>query len=239
MTLTVKEFNKQNSALQTEMENRMNEPENEREIIFDGVMKPELYINREIRLAWMLKEAYDGEDGKGGGWNYFDLFPEDTNLYEHTFKKGHKTTWHPMIYISYSVLNNFPKWDEMDYISEDNTMCEIVREVAFINSQKLPARGVTRTFTEDLRESLEKNSDLLKKQVELINPNVFIFGSTFDLYENILGIEKSQLKANGSCQYLINEDKLYVAAYHPAQTTVKREDYINDIIEVIKKWSEG
>lgn len=234
--MNIKEFNKQNLSLKQEMEYRINEPENNREIIHDGVMKPELYFKNKIRLAWMLKEAYDSEEGTGGGWTYFKMFPIGKNLYEYTFKEGHKTTWHPIIYISYSILNNFPKWEDMEYIRDKNEMCDIVRQVAFINAQKLPSKGVTRTYTEDLWKSIDNYSDLLSRQIELINPNVLIFGSTINLYKNILEIDKEQLKSGGSCQYLIKNKKLYISSYHPAQKTITRDKYVNDIIELVKKW---
>src|SRR5690606_29815156 len=126
--MNIEEFEQERTILNQLMEERMNEPENDRYIIYDGVMKPDLYFNNKIRLAWMLKEPYDEEDGTGGGWNYFDMFPEGQNLYEVQFNRGHKTTWHPMIYISYSIFNNFQKWEEMEYIRDKNEMCDVVRQ---------------------------------------------------------------------------------------------------------------
>lgn len=233
----IKDFNRKNSELLTLMKERMNEPENERYIIPDGVMKPDLFLSNTIRLAWMLKEPYDSENGTGGGWDYFKMFPEGVDLYQHTFKEAHKSTWHPMIYISYSIHNGFPKWEEMNYIRDKHEMCDIVRQVAFINAQKLPSKGITRTDFGDLRESISKYSDLLRRQIELLNPNVFIFGRTIDLYKDILRLSLQEFENSGSCQYLIKEDKLYISAYHPSQRTVTREKYVNDIIGLVKKWA--
>jgi hypothetical protein len=112
--MNIEEFEQERTILNQLMEERMNEPENDRYIIYDGVMKPDLYFNNKIRLAWMLKEPYDEEDGTGGGWNYFDMFPEGQNLYEVQFNRGHKTTWHPMIYIPtvfLTIFKNGKKWN--------------------------------------------------------------------------------------------------------------------------------
>jgi hypothetical protein len=236
MKMKIEEFEQERTILNQLMEERMNEPENDRYIIYDGVMKPDLYFNNKIRLAWMLKEPYDEEDGSGGGWNYFDMFPEGQNLYEVQFKRGHKTTWHPMIYISYSIFNNFQKWEEMEYIRDKNEMCDVVRQVAFINSQKLPSKGFTNTNFEHLWESIAKNSDLLKKQIELLNPNVFIFGNTIGLYKSILNLNLGKLQNFGSCEYIILEDKLFISAYHPSQRKITRETYVNDIVNCVKIW---
>lgn len=221
------------------MAERMNELEAGREIIDDGVMKPEVYFSKNIRLAWVLKEPYDDHDGKGGGWSYFEMFPEGQDLYKVQFHKGHKSTWHPMIYISYSINNGFLKWDEMKYIRDDHSMCDVVRYTAFVNTQKLPSRGLTNTNHADLWESVKKYGDLLKKQLELLDPNVMIFAYTYDMYSEILGTKGIKLLKYGTCHYLVNNGKLYISAYHPSQRSVTREKYVNDIISVVEKWKNG
>ncbi len=233
MTLT--KFKKEYQDLILEMETHMNEPENDRFIIDDGVYNPEKYFSNEIRLAWMLKEPYDEEDGTGGGWSYLSMF-EGEDLYESTFKEGHKTTWHPIIYTSHSILNGFPNWGEIDYIRDNHNIASIVKEVAFMNAQKLPAKGVTRTNMNDIIESIAKYGDLLKRQKELLNPNVLIFANTFELYRDLLELNDVILEKNGSCEFAEHNGKLYISAYHPAQTQVAGEDYVNDIVEVVKNW---
>lgn len=235
--MNIKEFKLKTEALYLEMENRMNEAD--RYVICDGVMKPEIYFSNPIRLAWILKEPYDSEDGTGGGWYYFDMFPEGKNLYEVQFNGGHKTTWHPMIYISYSIFNNFQKWEDMPYLRDKNEMCDIVRQVAFINTQKLPSKGYTNTNYQDLETAISKYSDLLISQIELLNPNVLIFGNTIELYNELLNLNTKNLKNAGSCNYIIQDDKLYIAAYHPSQRNIKRHDYVNDIITVVEKWIQN
>lgn len=234
--MNIEEFKKQSELLNAEMEARMDEPQNNRFVIPDGVMQPEVYFSKPIRLAWVLKEPYDEEDGTGGGWSYFDMFPEGKDLYVEQFHRGHKSTWHPMIYISHSIHNNFPKWEEMKYIRQDHSMCDVVRHVAFINSQKLPSKGRTNTNFEDLWESIEKHSDLLKKQIDLLDPNVFIFGNTIGLYKKILELDFSNFKDHGSCKFIEKDGKLYIHAYHPSQRSITRDNYINDIVFVVEKW---
>lgn len=233
--MTLSEFKKEYQDLILEMETRMNEPENNREIIDDGVYNPEKYFLNEIRLAWMLKEPYDEEDGTGGGWSYLSMFDGD-DLYETTFKKGHKTTWHPIIYTSHSILNGFPKWEEIEYIRDDHSMASVVKEVAFINAQKLPAKGVTRTNMDDIIESIAKHGDLLKRQKELLDPNVLIFANTFELYRELLELNDVNLQKHGSCEFIEQNGKLYISAYHPAQTQVPSHEYVNNIVEVVKNW---
>ncbi len=226
------DFNEKYEALVDEMHQRMNDSDTGREVIADGVYSPDKYFSKDIRLVWMLKEPYD-EDG--GGWNYLELF-DGEDLYESQFKKGHRTTWHPIIYTSHGIQNGFKKWEEIDYLRDDHELAKIVREVAFINAQKLPSLVGTRTNMDDIHLSIKKYGDLLIKQVELLNPNVFIFANTFDAYISLLQLQDYELIQNGSCSYIVKDEKLYINAYHPAQTQVGGNIYTNDIVEVVKNW---
>jgi hypothetical protein len=237
--MSANKFENEYQMLIEQMESQMNEPENDRFIISDGVMKPEHYFANEIRLAWMLKEPYDGEEGTGGGWSYFDMFPEGKNLYEEQFKRPHKSTWHPIIYTSYSIYNDFLKFEDMEYIRDKNEMCDIVRQVAFVNAQKLPSKGQTSTNHEDIWESINKNGNLLTQQVELLNPNVLVFANTIKFYEKLLDLNFEELKNAGTCQYLIKDNKIYIDAYHPAQKIHTSNVYVNDIVDIVKKWKAG
>ena len=227
-----KDFDAKYKTLVDEMYIRINDPERGREVIADGVHSADKYFHQDIRLVWMLKEPYD--EG-GGGWNYWEMFDGD-DLYESQFKKGHKTTWHPIIYTSHGILNGFKKWEEIDFIRNNHDLAKIVREVAFINAQKLPSLGGTRTNMEDIRVSIKKYGDILLRQIELLNPNVFIFANTFNSYIPLLNLNEAELIHHGSCSYVAKEGKLYINAYHPAQTQVGGNVYTNDIVEVVKNW---
>ncbi len=139
-----------------------------------------------------------------------------------------------MIYTSFSIHNDLIKYDDMSYLREKHEMCDVVRYVAFVNSQKLPSKGLTSTDHSDLWESIGKHSDLLKRQVELLDPNVFIFCNTINLYENVLNLDFKKLKTLGTCQYMVDNGKLYISAYHPSQRSIKRVNYVNDILEAVK-----
>lgn len=229
-------FKKENEKLNIEISRCLDTKD--REVITDGVMNPELYFKNNIRLAWMMKESYDSENGTGGGWSLFDMFPENKDLYEYTFKSPHKTTWQPIIYISYSVFNNFKKWSELDWISENHGMCEIVRQIAIINSQKLPSNGVTKTNFSDLEESVQNISDLLERQIILLKPNVFIFANTVNLYQKILDYSLDEFTKINNISYLFKGGNLFINTYHPAQRTISREVYVNDVISIIEKFND-
>lgn len=233
---TPPDFSFQYAQLMEEMNARMNEPDNDRLIIEDGVMYPEKYFANRIRLAWLMKEPYDGPNGTGGGWVYHDMFKQP-DLYGR-FKGGHRTTWHPIIYISNSIQNGFPLWHDIPYIRDKHELCDVVRETAFINIQKLPAKGVTRTNGGDLWEAMKKHSDLLLRQIDLLNPNVLIFANTLNVYRSLPEFKDIELHNHGSANFFEKDGKLYIDAYHPAQTTISGKTYFDDVTSIVKKWYE-
>ena len=220
-------FDEDYVTFMAKMKQRIDEPENDRYLISDGVMQPDEYFSKEIRLAWILKEAYDEEDGTGGGWSYFDLYDKVG------FDLSKSQTFKPIIQTSYSIHNNFIKYENLD--GNDSEMMQIIKNVAIINTQKLPARNYSTTLGRDLQESINKYSDLLETQLDFINPNVIIFGGTFQYYKKLLKIEDSEI-VKENVWYVSKEGKLYISAYHPAQTQTSKKDYMNDIVSVVEKW---
>lgn len=231
-TQHLKDFTAALDQLMEEIATRMNDDENERQIICDGVHSPELYFANPMRIAWMLKEPYDDEDGKGGGRSLLKMFDHEDQYAK--FSEGHRTTWHPIIYVTYALKNGFLKYDDMKYIRDDHSMIEVLKSTAFINAQKLPSKNVTKTNFNDLHESLEKYHDLLIRQINLIDPNVLIFANTFNVYRNYLGLQEITPIQHGTINYLFHEGKLYIDAYHPAQRTVKGFRYTDDIVAVVE-----
>jgi len=230
----VKDFKTAHEQLIEEIASRMNDDENERYVISDGVHSPELYFANPLRIAWMLKEPYDDEDGIGGGWSLLKMFDYENQYAK--FSEGHRTTWHPIIYVTYALKNGFMKYGDMDYIRDDHSMIEVLKSTAFINAQKLPSKNVTTTHFNDLHESLEKYHDLLIRQINLIDPNVLIFANTFQVYRNYLGLQEITPERHGTIDYIFHKGKLYIHAYHPAQRTVKGFRYTDDIVTVVEKF---
>ena len=65
--------------------------------IQDGVYNVEEYLKAPIRIMWVMKEAYDGEDEKGnpcgGEWSIFDIIDEG---------KPFPKSWSNIIYTTYN-----------------------------------------------------------------------------------------------------------------------------------------
>jgi hypothetical protein len=75
----------------------------------------------------------------------------------------------------------------------------------------------------------------LFKQIETYNPDIIIGGNTLGYFFNEMGILLNQFTDSGSVYYYKNNDgKLFINTYHPAQTKLDRETYINEILSAVK-----
>ena len=209
------------------------------EPIIDGIVNIEKYLNSAFKILWILKEPYDDvqdEIAAGGGWHLGKDFLYPDGFYSRIGRS--RNTWYPIIYTSFGILNNFMLWNDMEDISKDYSMAEIVRHIAIINVKKLP--GFTRTQDYGIiSDAFHKHKTLLLNQISTYNPDIIIGGSTLRLFYTDLAIDKTKdEKKYGCVEYVIKNTTLYISAYHPAQTKVLRKDYVNDIVNLVKAWSQ-
>jgi hypothetical protein len=207
------------------------------EPIIDGIVHLKLFNNSKYKILWILKEPYDDQiDGvaSGGGW-HFNKFLYPDNFYTRMGRS--RNTWHPIIYVCYGILNELWEYNWMDWIRDDRSMAEIVREIAVINVKKLP--GLTRTNDYSrITDAYALHKNILLKQIEVYNPDIIIGGFTLPLFYNDLGITGELIKNNGSVDYAILNSKIFIDAYHPGQSEVTRDTYVNDILSAVRTWSE-
>ena len=203
----------------------------------DGAIDNEEYLKSKYRIAWFLKESYADENEENSQY-YRSLFTAN-NLYEDFFKNVARPTWHPIIYISYSILNGFKTWQELDYIRENNDMCNVIKNIAIINANK--HYSLTGTWTDDnnLYDGFKKFEKILRKQIHLLEPNILIFGNTFYLFKDFFEINDTHkindLSEDGLLHTYLKDGKIFLDAYHPAS---RKRNYINSIINAVKNLNE-
>ena len=175
------------------------------EPIPDGVYSAEKYLLAPTQIMWILKEPYDDfdENGEpyGGGWNLFGAFDNDD--------AWSSRTWQPMIYSMYGLFNN-QKWEDMDWISDDKSMVNVLKQIAYINISKIPAS--TATNDNSLWDKYNLWKDILSKQIAIYAPKIIIFGNTFRYFkDDLVGADTNPKKSiegivdqykNGSVKYL-------------------------------------
>ncbi|MBP7497640.1 MAG: hypothetical protein KA792_08265, partial [Bacteroidales bacterium] len=171
----------------------------------------------------------DEEGNIYGGW---DLRVELKNLNISNHKVWFKTI-DPIIYVTYSILNNYCPWEKLEWITDDTTMIDILKKIAFINIKKIP--GGERTYEPAVWWDYEKNKEIVLKQINYYKPDIIICGNTLRYLLKDLQINEKDLVQLDSVKYIIRDNTIIINAYHPQQTRITKEKYFNDIINAVKK----
>jgi hypothetical protein len=198
--------------------------------IYDGVVNCQKYLESKYRICWVLKEPYDEGNGKGGGWSLTHDILDQDELYPDVV--GKSPTWQPMVYVTYSLLNEFIPYGSMNYIRDEPKMAQSLNEIALINVNKMPANS--RSNDNDIAEKYEYWKPILFWQLKQYDPQIIIFGNTFQHFQEDLGIKNKEKRHKGTVDYILKNNKIYLHAYHPAQTVISRDDYVQDIINIVE-----
>lgn len=142
--------------------------------IYDGIGNIEEYLLSKPRIACILKEPYDeivNGQAQGGDWSIVrDCF----------MKKDQNwpiLTWQRIIYTVYALRNNL-KYTEIDYIRDDHSIGEVLRSIAWINLNKMPAQKQSdQTYIENFKKYWK---DIVKEQLRIYSPNVILCGNVFE-----------------------------------------------------------
>ena len=192
--------------------------------IQDGVYNVEEYLKAPIRIMWVMKEAYDGEDEKGnpcgGEWSIFDIIDEG---------KPFPKSWSNIIYTTYGIFKGWNKID-MYSIAEDPSMKKVMEQIAYVNLNKMPAHKTS--SDESLEKCYSQWRSILNAQIELYKPEAIIFGNTFKYFkDDLIGTDEIQPLLDNVGRntqlYIKNGEKL-VDACHPAAIGVS--NYVDSII---------
>ena len=148
------------------------------EPLYDGLCDASAYNNSNLKILWVLKEAYcKGNDT--GGWSLteilFNEYPYVTEIKNQTHQK--------MAYVSYGILNKC-RYEDIDYLNDNPSVGEVLHEIAYININKMPANTSTNDNT--LWEKYDIWKNVLHQQIEAYNPDVIIFGNTFKYFRSDL-----------------------------------------------------
>ncbi|MGB4776085.1 MAG: hypothetical protein WBP45_12980 [Daejeonella sp.] len=208
------------------------------EPITDGIIDIEKYFNAKFKILWILKEPYDSynEDGIpcGGNWCLKELIREKRNIEDFKGEQGWKT-FEPMIYVSWSILNNFSSWDYIPNVETDPTILNTLENIAYINVKKLPGYKTSSSLV--IEDAYKQYKEILLKQIEDYNPDIIIGGGTLHHFFSDLGFTREQMQqSENTPYYILKNNKIYIDTYHPANRG-NREEYCQGIINAVKIWA--
>lgn len=206
----------------------------------DGAFnEDEYYYSNPYRIMWLMKEAY------GDPFSYPDFYKNDYDKFCKDLLFGlPRATWGPVVYVSYSILNNFKPFAQIERIKNNPEIIKILSKVAWVNINK--KKSDTGSFSTDanIQKASDKYSEILDQQIALLKPNIVICGNTFKFIEKRLGFpQKHTYDSEESFvpHYIVN-NTLYIDPFHPAYPGSNKIDlglYVKDIDRTIKKYFES
>ncbi len=170
-------------------------------LVKDGIIDPMRWARAKPKVLFILKESYNDDESNLEGWDLRN---------EHEIKEGgFNVTFREAAHWAYCVLNN---QNSTTGIKGTNKIYDALCSTAIINVKKV--LGTKTSDPEDLAFYAERYGDLLIKQVNLINPDIVICGSTWDLIKPLIphdhiGDLLYREKDN-------NSGRLFINFWHPA-----------------------
>ncbi len=205
-------------------------------IVPDGIVNVTKYLNNDLKILWVLKEANSPDNCD---WDMREALDSYLKT-EKGLRYGWANTFTPIVYTTNGILRN-EDWDTMGDFTKDPDIIDCLQEVAYINIKKIPGGSVANNDV--IQKYYDDNKEALHEQIKLINPNVVIFGNTMNFIEKDFFTEAfgdlDENKENPHLHIYKNNNRLLLHAYHPNNRVVKHKEYCNSIIEAVKLWKQN
>lgn len=206
-------------------------------MVRDGIISQVSFDQANPKILWILKEANDPQKGN---WDLREfLHNREERLFSYTSKSKKRKvalwprTWGLVIKVSYAISE---KLDSLQEINKPLKTCApILDNIAVINIKK--EGGKRRASSKELDCYLENEAHqkiLVDQITNEIDPDIIICGGTFGLMRKygivIPNNYEKNLDWGGT-----HDNKIWIDAYHPNQTTIKHDDYYREIRNVISE----
>lgn len=192
---------------------------------FDGPFNIEKYYNSDKKILWLLKEPYDSRPENEKKSECFSSIAKS-----HFISHKSKQTWLPVIYISYAIVNNISSEKILEF--KPIGMINALDSVSIVNVSKVPAN--TTTNWRNLVNSFEKNETYLKQQIDILNPDILIFGGTFDLYDKFYDIKSQNSDKTKLYLKLHNGKEIRLLHTHHPSIRTGYKKYVVDVLTKLK-----
>jgi len=171
--------------------------------VSDGLVSELDYLNSNTKICIVLKEV---NDPHGGGWD----------LREFLSNGARAQTWNNVVRWIHSIRNidlNIP-WEDIDNIDEKKRSSQL-KSICAMNLKKSP--GTHTADSASLKFVANEDSEFIKKQFALYDPDITICGGTGDLFKSVAGLNeyKWNRTMRGIWWYERAPSKYVVAYCHP------------------------
>jgi len=168
------------------------------DLVCDGIFDEGLWASAPTRVLFILKEAYDS-DNPGKGWDLRDLARQE----------GFKgVTLREMSHWARALVEPTQGYP----CSDDVVLHNALLSTASINVKKVP--GGTYAHDKEIRDHANDYGDLLQEQIEIIDPDVIVCGSTWWAIRHLF--QTSTLGDSTDRIHKAENGKVFLDFWHPA-----------------------
>ena len=185
----------------------------------DGTINFEQWEKTNKKILVILKETNDFDN-----FGLNDLINKNITNSKSGIWKG--LTWHNIGRVSYGLLNTSAPFKDAHKKRK-----ETLKHIAVMNIKKTAGKSKSKYKT--IKFHAEKYKDYIKKEIEIINPDIVILGGTYDFLKNILNLEKisdNLYKEKG------NDKRIYIKCYHPGYFRISTKEYYENCVKPYLKF---
>ncbi|MDU4209903.1 MAG: hypothetical protein E6Z20_07125 [Finegoldia magna] len=170
-------------------------------IVEDGIVNEEEYLDSKYKIVYIMKEV-----NGGSGWNLKDFLSEG----------GRSQTWDNVARWTEGLLNLNQEYD-WAYLEKNNEKRrkDFLKKIGVINLKKTPGHHTSEY--KKISMAAFENRNLIKKQVDLYNPDIIICcGTADDFVKNYF--ESKFVNWNMTkrgVQFIKFKEKIIVSFTHP------------------------
>ena len=223
---TVEQLTKDQETIHEQIENLAITHHLKKSPIYDGVGNISEYLKSPMKIMWILKEAYDINNGDGD-WEAYNQFNCEESCRIPTYRG--------MANVMYGFLNDI-YYEDQDFPKMNIQMLNLLNSIAYINVNKMPAIQETKSNDSNMRQNYELWKDIINIQINEYAPDVIIFAGTFKYFYNPSNMEYKECFENiamSSKKAIVyhHNGKWLISVNHPSRYG---EVYIDTLIDALK-----
>ena len=131
--------------------------------------------------------------------------------------------WNFVAERTYGILNTteieIPAYRKLTYEEK----CDALKKIAVVNVKK--SEGKSGSSWDELVEVVKRDKDFIRREIEIIKPNVLVCGNNASLLHTIYSDKLTELEQLKRKLYCRIENMLIIDFYHPANQFPKFMNY--------------
>lgn len=205
---------------------KINNPTNNPTIVTDGIVDEKEYLDSKYKILYIMKEV--NSDQK-----------DEWSLTEFLSNGARSQTWDNIARWTEGILN-LEKDLAWEYLSRDNDIRRdiYIKKIASINLKKTPGRHTS--IYNEIRMATKNNKEILKKQVDIYQPNIIICCGTSGLFvKDCLESDLTWQMTSRGIEYMILDETIIVSFSHPEARVADQYLYyalIDAIREILEEY---